>query len=57
MHGHVDVGRPHLGFQSTVGIDSVVLQAATLLQMGLELRSASPGIEKNDKKVVYTKSC
>lgn len=42
MHGHGDVGRPRLGLHATVGVNGVVLQAATLLQVGLELRSASP---------------
>lgn len=62
MHGHVDVGRPHLGLQSIVGVNSVVFQAATLLQMGLEFCSASPENGKNqgnDKKIkmVDTKNC
>lgn len=61
MQGHVDVGRPHLGLQSIVGINSVGFQAATLLQMGPELHSASPEKGKNqgnDKiKLVDAKSC
>lgn len=55
MHGHVDVRRPHLGLQSIVGINSVVFQAATLLQMGLELRSASPENGKKRKIKEMTK--
>lgn len=62
MHGHGDVGRPRLGLHATVGVNGVVLQAATLLQVGLELRSASPENGNNQgnylkKIVVDPKSC
>lgn len=42
MHLQVDVRRPRLGVQGVVGIGGVVLQAAALLQVGLELLSAPP---------------
>lgn len=43
MHLQVDVGRPRLGVRwGVVGIGGVVLQAATLLQVGLELLTAPP---------------
>lgn len=52
MHLQVDVRRPHLGIQVwVVGISGVVLQAATLLQVGLELLSAPPtGRDKKKRR-------
>lgn len=43
MHPQVGVEVPRLGVQGVLGISSVVLQTATLLQVGLELLSAPPG--------------
>lgn len=52
MHLQVDVRRPHLGVQVwVVGISGVVLQAAALLQVGLELLSAPPTGRDKKKKV------
>lgn len=51
MHLQVDVRHPHLGVQGIVGISGVVLQAAALLQVGLEFLPAPPtGREKKKKK-------
>lgn len=49
MHLQVGVRAPHLGIQGVMGVRSVVFQTATLLQVGLELLSASPK-EKGKKK-------
>lgn len=43
MHPQVDVRRPRLGVLGILGVGRVVFQSATLLQVGLELLSASPG--------------
>lgn len=51
VHLQVDVRRPHLGVQVwVVGISGVVLQAAALLQVGLELLSAPPTGRDKKKK-------
>lgn len=54
MHLQVDVGGPRLGVRwGVVGIGGIVLQAATLLQVGLELLTAPPagqGEKKRTKK-------
>lgn len=43
MHLQVDVGGPRLGVRwGVVGIGGIVLQAAALLQVGLELLTAPP---------------
>lgn len=43
MHLQVDVGRPRLGVRwGVVAVGGVVLQAAALLQVGLELLTAPP---------------
>lgn len=50
MHLQVGVGDPHLGIQGVVRISSVVFQNATLLQMRLQLLSASPEEKKRKKE-------
>lgn len=52
MHLQVDVGGPRLGVRwGVVGIGGIVLQAATLLQVGLELLTAPPAGQGEKKRI------
>lgn len=51
MHLQVDVGGPRLGVRwGVVGIGGIVLQAAALLQVGLELLTAPPAGQGEKKR-------
>lgn len=52
VHLQVDVGGPRLGVRwGVVGIGGIVLQAATLLQVGLELLTAPPAGQGEKKRI------